>query len=718
MASSSALPERDTLTQRGAKTSSVGDSTNSNLVSNNHADLDLNPRAGTLADLQPDFVLSVLYSNDNGTVTAAATADFERLLTTLDGLGFQFQVKPGSAQTVLVFIRLAPQALHAAVAAARTHDLAAGVASFTYPAEPSASERLRVARGLITAAGITPGVGNWNFVRCLTALHDTAANYRVLVGWAHGARAFFSATDAQCEHVRDAYGPALALYFYFARHFITWLGPLALVGAANHLLVGRYSPLFALTTLVWSVAFYHSWRQRLQNLTARWGIIGNDATPLPASPSTLADSTSFSDVAVRQLAIVPLALSVTFILFSYQLLCFATEIFLTQVYAGPLQRYLSLIPTGMIVVFVPVLNLFYGKVIDAVCGWEGHTTVEGLRASKAHKQFVVTFLTSYVPLLLSAFLYLPFAHHVGAHLASAQRLVPTLLSTRLGVSITPQFTVNAARLATQYHYFLFTNNVVGFATLFFLPIVVRHALPKAKTLASGEPAVFDDGVDAEYLADVRAQIELRAYDVSEDYTQTVVQFGYLVMYAPVWSLSPLFVLVFALFQFKGDLFKVMTQVRRPLPERVVSSAPYDSYVILLAWVGSITSTAITAMYRVPPKVAYAQPFTANEHTSLYTRGAANVGIAPWKLALVVFAVEHVFFGLNVFFRAVYAHFRPQDAVDLERRVTVARAEFVQAHKRDLVHENVDDSSLDSSWLSAADAAAAAKADYLIRSRLK
>lgn len=585
-----------------------------------------------LSKLQPDLVLSVLYANDGGVPTAAAKKDLAQVVTALTAAGLRLVVRPGLAATLLVFVRANPETLAAATAASHANDVAAGrVPPSAPPAVDSLSpaDRIRLVMQLAGAGvGACPGarLAALPAVLLVLPLQDRTANWALLKQWARAL--WFETTPEQIAHLHAEYGSAVGFLFAFSAHFVAWVVPLAAVGLVLHVVFLRFSAVYAFVTTVWSALFIHSWKRKERELAVSWGLLHVEEDARVNSWTAVLKRYSF----------IPLGAAVAAVIVAYQLLCFATEILLTQIYVGPLASALALVPTVMIVVFIPVVQIVYDMVVERLVAWEAHATPQAARASRLEKQFVIFFLSSYVPLLLSAFVYLPFAHLVGPYVAPIRNTIAAYGGGRLGISTVDEFAVNAARLTTQYQYYSVQNSVVGIATEYLVPAVLARVAVSKPKLPSGEEVVFNDvASEQEYLAEVRSQVALRTYDVAEDLTKLVGFFGYFVMFGPVWSASVVLFAVFAVIRVKLSVVKVMTQVRRVDPStRVSSIAPFDGYLVVLAWVGAITAPLISALYR-------------RGHDTL-------VSPYSWKLAVLVFASEHVWVVLNGVCGEAYARY--------------------------------------------------------------
>lgn len=126
--------------------------------------------------------------------------------------------------------------------------------------------------------------------------------------------------------------------------------------------------------------------------------------------------------------------------------------------------------------------------------------------------------------------------------------------------------------------------------------------------------------EREFLEAVRDEAELPEYELFEDYSEMVVQFGYLVMWSGVWRLAPgmfsftfLFVrrhtqfcdgiamsLINNIFELKSDAFKITQHFRRPLaPIKVDTIGPWLDAMTFLTWAGTLTNAALIYLFWDP-----------------------------------------------------------------------------------------------------------------------
>lgn len=152
------------------------------------------------------------------------------------------------------------------------------------------------------------------------------------------------------------------------------------------------------------------------------------------------------------------------------------------------------------------------------------------------KVFVLNFITSYLPIFLTAFVYVPFAQVIVPHLDIFQLTVKPFAENEKQMS-TPEagFQINPDRLKKQVIYFTVTAQIVNFALEVVVPFVKRKVFRKVKEVkadraakrgGSSEAATDDDHPEEiAFLTRVRNEAELDIYDVTSDFREMIVQFG-------------------------------------------------------------------------------------------------------------------------------------------------------------------------------------------------
>jgi anoctamin-10 len=151
------------------------------------------------------------------------------------------------------------------------------------------------------------------------------------------------------------------------------------------------------------------------------------------------------------------------------------------------------------------------------------------------KVFVLNFVTSYLPVFLTAFVYVPFAQIIVPHLDVFQLAVKPFAEKEKQME-TPKvgFQINPDRLKKQIIYFTVTAQIVNFALEVVMPYVKRKAFVKVKEVkaeraakrgGTSSPTVDDHPEESAFLVRVRNEAELGNYDVTGDFREMIVQFG-------------------------------------------------------------------------------------------------------------------------------------------------------------------------------------------------
>jgi anoctamin-10 len=157
-------------------------------------------------------------------------------------------------------------------------------------------------------------------------------------------------------------------------------------------------------------------------------------------------------------------------------------------------------------------------------------------AAMVQKVFVLNFITSYLPIFLTAFVYVPFATVLVPYLDVFQLAVKPFAENEKQMT-TPKvrFQINPDRLKKQVIYFTVTAQIVNFMLEVVMPYVQRKAFQTVKQVkassaakrggTSEDHAVNDPPEEAAFLARIRNESELPVYDVTGDFREMVIQFG-------------------------------------------------------------------------------------------------------------------------------------------------------------------------------------------------
>ena len=190
--------------------------------------------------------------------------------------------------------------------------------------------------------------------------------------------------------------------------------------------------------------------------------------------------------------------------------------------------------------------------------------------------------------------------------------------------------LNPARLRQQMFAFTVTNQVVGTFLEVGLPFILRAVASfrngKKPQPTPGSPngvkkrVVFEDekekgGMEErEFLDGVRRQVELPEYELFQDYSEMVTQFGYVALWSTIWPLASgllaflsrsciytdtsrtVMALLNNFLELRSDAFKMTVHHRRPIPIRTDTIGPWLEALTFLTWLSALTNSALVYLF--------------------------------------------------------------------------------------------------------------------------
>jgi hypothetical protein len=319
-------------------------------------------------------------------------------------------------------------------------------------------------------------------------------------------------------------------------------------------------------------------------------------------------------------------------------ICFGIEIFISEVYNGPLKFVLVFLPTILLTILVPTISTFLTGLATRLTDFENYATQDAYDKAMVSKLFVLNFITSYLGVFLTAFVYVPFATILVPYLDVFSLTVKPFTTDDMQMQATSptNFKINPDRLKNQVIYFSITAQIVNFALETVMPLVMQKGTAKYKEMQANRaekkggtappPSANDLPEEKEFLQRVREEAALPEYDVQTDLREMVIQFGYLSLFSVVWPFMPVCFFINNWVELRGDVFKLTKECKRPNPQRADSIGPWLDSLGFLTWLGSLTSAAIVYMF-------------------------SNDGLGPdgrpshiklWALLLTVFFSEHLY----------------------------------------------------------------------------
>lgn len=296
-----------------------------------------------------------------------------------------------------------------------------------------------------------------------------------------------------------------------------------------------------------------------------------------------------------------------------------------------------LLPTGLLTTLVPTLTTVLTGVAARLNEFENWETAEGHEAAMIQKLFVLNFITSYLPIFLTAFVYVPFGSLIVPYLDVFSLTARPFAENEKQLAVpTAGFEINPARLRKQVIYFTVTAQIVNLAMELIVPYLKRRGFHKyqemkteraAKKGGAAPGAIIDDSPEeAEFLARVRSEAELDVYDVSDDLREMVVQYGYLALFSVVWPLTPVSFFINNWIELRSDAIKICVEMQRPTPFRADTIGPWLDSLGFLTWLGSISTAALVYLFSNDGLGPDGTPAT----------------IRGWALLLTISLSEHVY----------------------------------------------------------------------------
>ncbi|KAI4118680.1 MAG: hypothetical protein LQ345_001319 [Seirophora villosa] len=458
---------------------------------------------------------------------------------------------------------------------------------------------------------------------------------------------FLSVEDL--DEIRDRFGEKIAYYFAFTQSYFQFLIFPAVFGFTAWVILGSFSPLYAIVNGLWCVTFVEYWKRQEIDLGVRWGVKGvagiQEKRRDFQHEKEVRDPVTGETVRIfpatkrlgRQLLQIPFAILAALALGTLIATCFGIEIFLSEVYTGPGQTLLVFLPTGLLTALVPTLTTLLTGVATRLNDYENWETSESYEFALTQKIFVLNFITSYLPIFLTAFVYVPFGSLVVPYLdIFSMTARPFAANEKQLRANQASFMINPSRLKKQVIYFTVTAQIVNFALETIMPYVKRRGFSKYQEMKSERAAkkggagagvtINDLPEEAEFLKRVRQEANLDVYEVATDLREMVVQYGYLSLFSVVWPLTPVSFIINNWIELRSDAVKICVEMQRPTPLRADSIGPWLDSLGFLTWLGSITSAALAYLF---------------SNDGLGPDGTP-ASIRGWALLLAIFFSEHAY----------------------------------------------------------------------------
>ncbi|KAL3427048.1 plasma membrane channel protein, partial [Phlyctema vagabunda] len=462
-------------------------------------------------------------------------------------------------------------------------------------------------------------------------------------------------------------------YFAFLQSYFVFLVFPAIFGALSWFFLAHFSPLYAVVNCLWSVVFVEYWKRQEVDLAVTWAVRGVSAVKaknidfkanrMVRDPVTgeFVPTFSMTQRLLRQLLQIPFALLAAVLLGALIALCFAIEVFIEDVYDGPLKGILVYVPMAIITLFMPYLQNPLSDIATKLATYENYEIASMHETALVQKMFVLDFITSFLPIFLVAFVYLPFGDQIVPYLNFHHAIVRIVQFIGMGDDtcnfVRPGFSVDPERLKYQIIYFAVSAQGMNFINEVLLPFLKRKGFNKfeeykrktkyANKLSGPSLLGSNDALEeAAFLYRVRKEAELEDYDVNTDLREMCEQFGYLSLFSVVWPLTAVAFLIGNWFELRSDALKICYEKKRPVPWRVDTIGPWLDHLGLLAWLGSLSSAALVFLFTGDTVETQNHKHSFSDTYYLHATG----------LLLTIFFSEHLYLLARISARVVLARF--------------------------------------------------------------
>ncbi|KAF9579680.1 hypothetical protein BGW38_003964, partial [Lunasporangiospora selenospora] len=637
-------------------------------------------------DYYADLVIVFKYgakkhAHGNGAGNAQAKAEHEEqavktyksVLQKLRLVGLEYETRPSTSDkdTLFVFVICPWSVLKRESTKASVQDWLAGVRvadtseteQLLQPTEArdnsldslSPADRIRIISALITGLPSEGGAGIYpdqcNFVESILPIHDKAFDKAWLKSWSTK----WILNQKDLSRVREHYGEKVAYYFEFLQFYFQWLAAPTGLGVFIHLFGSSFSIIYGVFVILWAIVFTECWRRREKELALWWGVLHVSKTEV-RRPSFKGDTMALDPITgemlpffspwkrwSRKLAGFPVILGGALALGAVITSVFGIEVFLTMYYDGYMKDVLIYLPMVLYSLAIPNVAAFCRSISERLTEYENYETRGTHEYHLMQKVFVFNALTSYMSILLTAYIYIPFG--------------PQMITTFQAHGIPfAKVSIDPHMLQNRLKAFMVTTQAVSFATETIVPWMTRRAMTRAAKVKadisekmhrrkddngsssedeSGNASTSatgpqDSAAATRFLKRVQKQSELPVYDVNEDYAEMVLQFGYVSLFSVIWPLTGLCAFINNWIELRSDAAKICYNARRPIPSRTDTIGPWLDNLQLITWFSSITNASILYLF--------------NGTMDAGSSGVPRVGFGMLLFCLLV--SEHAYLGLR------------------------------------------------------------------------
>eukprot|EP01043_Picozoa_sp_COSAG02_P026908 COSAG02_NODE_1564_length_11912_cov_7.524676_2_plen_1114_part_00 len=400
------------------------------------------------------------------------------------------------------------------------------------------------------------------------------------------------------EEIRDYFGDDVGLYFAWLGLYTKMLIPNTVLGfitmAAQIYFGGGVSnnPLtmtYSIYVGLWSISFLEAWHRRENELRFLWGTEYLSTIELPR-PEFVGITKSNPETGRSYLAVAkPVHAALKQLASAFVVIIFVAFTILSALaaqmvgYAEPdgeglfeEQKY-KLVSAALNLTIIGVYGTIFEALAERLTVWENHRTQTQFDNQLIAKNFVFQFVNNYFVLFYIAFLRevkdpitrKPHPCHLGNCLPELQtQLIVVFTGKTIGKQIA--YTIKPfvykwqASVTANRHTKKLVQGVSKGAIV--IPSQMQTAMQEVVSTAGGRNDPLQQLNALKKLRDpYELQNRLMPYEGTfDDFNDRVVQFGYLVLFAPGYSLAPFFALINNVIEIRTSGFKMCYAYQRPV----------------------------------------------------------------------------------------------------------------------------------------------------------
>ncbi|KTW28039.1 hypothetical protein T552_01901 [Pneumocystis carinii B80] len=554
-----------------------------------------------------DYVISFNYDKTlKGTIEL-----FKKLVQRLSEAGLNIQCHNDNLDSIFLFISCSSSRLHLEASNSRRKDWLYGIEKVSPymrdDEEITVSERLRLIYDIISlpvsegGAGICLDLNEWKLVKFIIPLHDYKFNKNcmnmILKKWV--------LDESDLDILKNHFGEKIALYFFFIQFYILWLIFPTIFGLFIHFFFPRYYIVFAITITLWSIIFIRMWKMKEVKLSLRWGVYGISKI-YQRRRSFMGDKIGKDAISGKTILVFSIwkRLLWKFISFLFQMvfsiviICILTgiffvEIYFLEIYDGPFQKYLVIVPSILFMMFIPIFSIIYNIMSTYINYYENFETDIDFESSSIRKAFLVNFIISYTTLFIITCFYVPFGSDIIPKINIINIQSIFIDSKNIGIKL---FTINSNKLKKQFIYYMITARAINFFQQWTFPFLFRfffsilRKIYTTKFSRIGYEYMNNSSKESEFLQKIRSQTTLPEFSVFDSYLELIIQFGYILLFSIVWPLGSLCSFLSNIIKIISDYIKLLYTTKRSIPFRTDTIGLWASYLTLLSWLGAILMT--------------------------------------------------------------------------------------------------------------------------------